>query len=45
MSFFFKIDHKNNRAFIIGDDRYKGTLVKITEFLGNQYQNLLRKNF
>ena len=42
---FFKIDHKNNRAFIIWDDRYKGSLVKITDFLGNQYQNLLRKNF
>ena len=30
---------------MIGYDRYKGTLVKITDFLGNQYQNLLRKNF
>ena len=42
---FFTIDHKNNRAFVIGDDRYKGPLVKIADFLGNQYQNLLRKNF
>ena len=37
-------DGANNRTFIIGDDGYKGTLVKITDFLGNQYQNLLGKN-
>ena len=41
----YKINHNDNRAFIIGDDCYKGPLVKITDFLGNQYQNLLRKNF